>query len=711
MNFRTLRTTILLLALLPVRGLAQWEKLPIYQDRFLDEVFFVDNDHGWISESLSDLILRTADGGVTWRESRLPGATGSKIRDFCFLDATTGFVAGSDGVWKTTDGGATWEDVSPPTITGTPAIWFISPTEGVIGSGTCDNDQASFGRTTDGGQTWEMTDYTGDFDAGVGGIRYHNGTYIGVGGNGQVWTSTDRGETWSLSNDNSGGWQEDIAISGNTIHAASADGNSCTVANGTGRIMTSTDAGLTWSTTETAPFLIWGVTALSESEAWACGDGAHIYHTTNSGRIWYRQSCGVDDDALVDDIVFTDATHGWAVGSGIYRYTGTTDVLPVSAGPDRTICVGDAVQLTATEGSIYVWEPADGLSCTDCREPIATPTTTTAYTVTVYTEDGCSGHASVTVNVLPTPTAAVAETAYSLCPGGSVQLSASGGTTYHWEPIAGLDDPDVADPIASPSTTTTYVVFVSNGSCTDVASATVTVGAPTAHIVLPDTIADPHDRGYRIPIRTLAPIEVTGCPIDSFSIVLSFNASLFFPTGASRGRITGNRVEGGKRYVRISFDRSEIGETDRLLTELIGDVLLGNQESTPLTLESISFDDMTTIPDIPAGSLRLSPICTEGDPRLLSMGDGFGVARITPNPSSGTIAVETRTVEEGAVDLEIFSTDGTRVFATAWDARAAENGTSDARRITLPNDLSSGIYRIVLRTAGRIDTETLIIAK
>src|SRR6185312_2844470 len=57
--------------------------------------------------------------------------------------------------------------------------------------------------------------------------------------------------------------------------------------------------------------------------------------------------------------------------------------LPViSAGSDVAICKGDNTPLTATGGDTYSWSPAEGLSCTTCSNPVATPTITTTYTVT-----------------------------------------------------------------------------------------------------------------------------------------------------------------------------------------------------------------------------------------------------------------------------------------------------------------------------------------
>jgi gliding motility-associated-like protein len=86
------------------------------------------------------------------------------------------------------------------------------------------------------------------------------------------------------------------------------------------------------------------------------------------------------------------------------NYTVTTtgsipiDIVPTSA----FITQGDSVQLTVTGSAItWSWTPPTGLSCTDCENPIASPQTTTIYTVTGTDFEGCSGTAEITIVVDP----------------------------------------------------------------------------------------------------------------------------------------------------------------------------------------------------------------------------------------------------------------------------------------------------------------------
>ncbi|MEL6657453.1 MAG: gliding motility-associated C-terminal domain-containing protein [Bacteroidota bacterium] len=50
----------------------------------------------------------------------------------------------------------------------------------------------------------------------------------------------------------------------------------------------------------------------------------------------------------------------------------------------------------------------------------------------------------------------------TICPGEDVPLEATGGVSYSWSPAEGLSDANIANPIASPTETTTYVVEVTD---------------------------------------------------------------------------------------------------------------------------------------------------------------------------------------------------------------------------------------------------------
>lgn len=62
---------------------------------------------------------------------------------------------------------------------------------------------------------------------------------------------------------------------------------------------------------------------------------------------------------------------------------------------------GLSVQLSGTSGfESYNWTPSDGLNCSDCSDPVASPLETTTYTLEVENEFGCRSSKEITVTVL-----------------------------------------------------------------------------------------------------------------------------------------------------------------------------------------------------------------------------------------------------------------------------------------------------------------------
>lgn len=109
----------------------------------------------------------------------------------------------------------------------------------------------------------------------------------------------------------------------------------------------------------------------------------------------------------------------------------------------------------------------------------------TTYTV-VVTANGCSKTSSVAITPAALPTIATSGDV-SICNGGAgAELTATGGVSYTWSPATGLSAANVANPTATPSTTTTYTVTGTDANgCQNTATAEVTVNTPVAITVQP----------------------------------------------------------------------------------------------------------------------------------------------------------------------------------------------------------------------------------
>ncbi len=121
----------------------------------------------------------------------------------------------------------------------------------------------------------------------------------------------------------------------------------------------------------------------------------------------------------LDGVIFQDASTFTNLGAGDYTIT-IQDVLGcsaevaaaitqpeeliVDAGEDVSIDLGFSTNLNTSFTPFgfvtYEWIPTDGLSCTDCPNPVASPVNTTTYTVIITDEIGCTATDEVTVEVV-----------------------------------------------------------------------------------------------------------------------------------------------------------------------------------------------------------------------------------------------------------------------------------------------------------------------
>jgi len=97
--------------------------------------------------------------------------------------------------------------------------------------------------------------------------------------------------------------------------------------------------------------------------------------------------------------------------------------------PSASIILGSSVALTASGATTYVWSPRTGLNITSGSAVIASPTSTTLYTVTGYSDGGCSDTANVLVSVFNAPTVVSSSLTSSIVVTSSFTLTTSSITS------------------------------------------------------------------------------------------------------------------------------------------------------------------------------------------------------------------------------------------------------------------------------------------
>lgn len=177
----------------------------------------VDDKVAWISGTRAT-IVRTTDGGATWKVDSIAGRDSLDLRDIHAFDANTA-VAISSGpaeqnqayIFRTTDGGASWKVVYTTNAKGVffDAISFWDAKNGIVQSDPVDNKLFLL-TTTDGGLTWSRVDPIGLPTMLEGEAAFAaSGTALAVQGSSNAWIatggaavarvfrSTDRGRTWT----------------------------------------------------------------------------------------------------------------------------------------------------------------------------------------------------------------------------------------------------------------------------------------------------------------------------------------------------------------------------------------------------------------------------------------------------------------------------------------------------------------------------------
>ncbi len=152
--------------------------------------------------------------------------------------------------------------------------------------------------------------------------------------------------------------------------------------------------------------------------------------------------------------------------------------LPTVTVNNPTICTGGTAAITASGAATYTWSTGAAIATIS-----VSPASTQVYTVT-GTTSSCSATATSTVTVVTTPTVIVASA--TICTGSNTTLTASGASTYVWSPATGLSASTGSMVTANPTTTQSYNIVGTAGTCTASTTAIVTVNPlPVLSIITP----------------------------------------------------------------------------------------------------------------------------------------------------------------------------------------------------------------------------------
>ncbi|HTA26155.1 MAG TPA: T9SS type A sorting domain-containing protein, partial [Bacteroidia bacterium] len=478
------------------------------------------------------------------------------------------------------------------------------------------------------------------------------------------------------------------------------------------------------------------------------------------------------DSTYAHPTVTTQYTVTIITPCGIYKDTVTINIqcfpLAMSSTPSYFSCTSsyDGTATVSPSGGTppytYLWTPGGGATAT------ITGLYPAVYTVSVHDNTGCSATASVSVS-----SASVSLTVNAVPPtinaGDSSYLSASLPIvgTFVWAPAIGLSCTSCANPIASPTVTTTYTVTATDtcGTLTDsitvyVATCTnnynesiciVTVDTANKPVIIWGRTNSPPQSGYGsyVVYKETAPSVFT--PIDNqpLNILSDYIDAASNPSLGPISYKLATDDSCGESALSPMHTTIYLTLTSGVNVNILNwtgyvgftpskyRIYRGLSMSTLVQIDSVPSTVLTyhdTLP--PAGVMYLveavnpSSLCIptarvaphNASVRMLSGSLSNGSTKaitgaqtivaenvnlnIFPNPSNGPITISCNMPQNANVQINIINELGQMVYSE----NKYMNSGSNSEQINLEN-LSSGIYSLRMQTTNSITVKKLVVMK
>ena len=209
----------------------------------------------------------------------------------------------------------------------------------------------------------------------------------------------------------------------------------------------------------------------------------------------------------------TDANNCSSIGTGTVSINSNPSVTASSNSP---VCENQTISFTTASATSYTWTGPGGFQSTVQNPGITNATTANSgtYSLTITNGPNCTATTTLTVVVNALPVISV--TSSSICIGSTATLTASGATTYTWNPATGLSSTNSPVVMANPNTTTIYMVTGTTAGCFATATSTVTVN----------------------PLPIVSVTSVSVCPGIAAVITASGATTYVWNTGATSPSIT-----------------------------------------------------------------------------------------------------------------------------------------------------------------------------
>jgi trimeric autotransporter adhesin len=228
------------------------------------------------------------------------------------------------------------------------------------------------------------------------------------------------------------------------------------------------------------------------------GGSLTLVATGGNSYSWFKDGAEIPNEHGTTLEVDEPGTYSAIIRQGLCSGPASnTSVITLASAPTGTIspasgsiCEGGSLVLTATGGTSYTWF-RNGTVINNQTEATLNVSEPGTYTATIRQGD-CSGPASNSsvITLASAPSGSIAPATASICEGGSVLLTASGGTSYAWF-RNGVLIPGQNGSTLSVTESGTYSATIKQGDCSGPASntAVVTFSSAPSGTISPATAA------------------------------------------------------------------------------------------------------------------------------------------------------------------------------------------------------------------------------
>ncbi len=216
------------------------------------------------------------------------------------------------------------------------------------------------------------------------------------------------------------------------------------------------------------------------------------------------------------------------------------------------VCYPDSVRLeNLGRGDNFLWQFGDGTTSTELN-PVHHYTQSGTYDITLiaYKEEGCKASDTLTKRIILLDSQVDTLETLSVCPEELIQIGISSfpqsQVAFQWIPSAGLSSPNVPNPYASITETTTYRLVVTTPACSDTLIQRVEIR--NLEIDLPDTV-NYCDSPYELLLSESLP--------DTYSLVASWQRDFSDSLNVANRRIILPSAQSSWLYIHLEEGNCE----------------------------------------------------------------------------------------------------------------------------------------------------------